>query len=75
MFSEEKACKEDYSELTYLIINKFGEINMGYEYRVCPFEDGNYAIVKKNISNDIKPIIDIDKSRLDIISYDVRMIV
>ena len=49
LFAEEKACKEDYSELTQLIINKFGEINMGYEYRVCPFEDGNYAIVKKKI--------------------------
>ena len=71
LFAEEKACKEDNPELTYVIINKFGEINMGYEYRVCPFEDGNYAIVeKKYIGNDIKPIIDIDKSRLDVIPYD-----
>ena len=39
---------------------------MGYKYRVCPFEDENYAIVEINyIGNDMKPNIDIDKSRLD----------
>ena len=44
---------------------------MGYIYRVCPFEDGNYAIVEINyIGNDTKPNIDIDKSRLDTIPYD-----
>ena len=44
---------------------------MGYRYCVCPFEDGNFAIAEINyIGNDIKPIIDIDKSRLDIIPYD-----
>ena len=36
LLAEEKAIKEDYPELRYLIINKFGDINMGYKYRVCP---------------------------------------
>ena len=45
---------------------------MGYKYRYkYPFEDGNYAIVEINyIGNDIKPNIDIYKSRLDVIPYD-----
>ena len=44
---------------------------MDYKYRVCPFEDGNYAIVEINyIGNDTKPNIDVDKSRLDTIPYD-----
>ena len=61
LLAEEKACKEDNPELRYLIINKFGDINMGYKYRVCPFEDGNYALVETNyIGINIKPIIDIE---------------
>ena len=44
---------------------------MVYKYRVCPFEDGNYAIIEINyIGNDMKPNIDIDKSRLDTNPYD-----
>ena len=71
LLAEEKACKEDNPELRYLIMNKFGDINMGYKYRVYPFEDGNYAIVEINyIGNEVKPDISIDKSRLDIIPYD-----
>ena len=45
LLAEEKAIKEDNTELRYLITNKFGDISIGYKYRVCPFEDGNYAIV------------------------------
>ena len=71
LLAEEKACKEDNPELRYLIINKFGDISMVYKYRVCPFEDGNYAIIEINyIGNDMKPNIDIDKSRLDTNPYD-----
>ena len=29
LLAEEKACKEDNPELRYLVINKFGGINMG----------------------------------------------
>ena len=66
LLAEEKASKEDNPELRYLIRNKFGDINMSYKYRVCPFEDENYGIVEINyIGNDMKPNIDIDKSRLD----------
>ena len=45
---------------------------MGYKYGYkYPFDDGNYAIVEINhIGNDIKPNIDIYKSRLDVIPYD-----
>ena len=44
---------------------------MGYKYRACLFEDGNYAIVEVNqIGNDVKPDINIDKSRLDVIPYE-----
>ena len=44
---------------------------MVYKYRVCPFEDGTYEIIEINyIGNDTKPNIDIDKIRLDTISYD-----
>ena len=69
--AEEKAFKEDNPELRYLIINKFGDINMGYKYLLSRFEEGNYSIVEINyIGNDTKPNIDIDKSRLDIIPYD-----
>ena len=54
-----------------MIINKFGEINMGYKYCAWPFEDGNYAIVEINyIGNDMKPDISIDKSGLDTVLYD-----
>ena len=71
LLAEEKACAEDNPELIYLIINKFGNINMGYKYCACPFEDGNYAIAEINyIGNDTKPNIDIDKSRLDTIPSD-----
>ena len=39
---------------------------MGYKYCVCPFEDGNYAMVGISyIGDNTKPNIDIDKSRLD----------
>ena len=48
----EKVWQEDNPELRYLIINKFGDINMGYKYRVCLFEDGNYAIVEINYIGD-----------------------
>ena len=35
------------------------------------FDDGNYAIVEINyIGTDMKPNIDLDKSRLDAILYD-----
>ena len=71
LLAEKKACKKDNPELRYLINNKFGDINMGYEYRVRPSEDGNYPIVELNyIGNDVKADINIDKSRLDVISYD-----
>ena len=44
---------------------------MGYKYRVCPFENGNYAIVEINyLGNDVKPDINIDKRRLEVIPYD-----
>ena len=57
--------------MRYLIINKFDDINMGYKYRACPFEDGNYAIVEINyVGNDMKPDINIHKSRLDANPYD-----
>ena len=36
LLAEEKAIKEEYPELRYLIINRFGDINIGYKYRVCP---------------------------------------
>ena len=43
---------------------------MGYKYRVFPFENGNYAIIEINyIGNDVKPDINIDKRRLDVIPY------
>ena len=71
IISWKKACKKGNPELRYLIINKFGDINTGYKYRVCPYEDGNYVIVEINyIGNDVKPDINIDKSRLDVIPYD-----
>ena len=41
IISRRKSYKKDNLELRYLIINKFGDINMGYKFRVCPFEDGN----------------------------------
>ena len=31
LLAEENACKEDNPELRYLIINKFGDINMEYK--------------------------------------------
>ena len=43
---------------------------MGYKYRVCPFEDGNYARAQNYIDNDRNSNITIDKSRLDTIPYD-----
>ena len=44
---------------------------MGYKYCVCPFEDGNYAMVGINyIGDNTKPNTDIDKSRLDTTSCD-----
>ena len=71
LLAEEKAIREDNPELRYLIINKFGDIDMDYKYRVCLFEDGNYAIVEINyIDNDMKADIIIDRSKLDIIPYD-----
>lgn len=71
LYAEEMANKEDNPELRYLIINEFGDIDIGYKYRVCPFEDGKYAIVKiEYTDSNKKPNIKIDKSRLDIISYD-----
>ena len=71
LLAEEKACKEDNPELRYMIINKFGDTNMVYKYRVCPFNDGNYAVVEINhIGNDKKPNINIHKSRLTVIPYD-----
>ena len=43
---------------------------MSYKYHLCPFEDGNYAIVEINyIGNDTNSNINIDKSRLDTIPY------
>ena len=48
LLAEGKVSKEDNQELRYLNKNKFGDITMGYKYRVCPIEDGNYAIVKIN---------------------------
>ena len=71
LHAEEMANKEDNPGLRYLIINKFGDINIGYKYRVCPFEDGKYAIVKIEYTDtNKKPNIEIDKNRLDIIPYD-----
>ena len=71
LLAEEKVIKEDNLELRYLIINKFGDINMGYKFRVCPFEDGNQAKVEIHcIENDMKPNINIGKRRLDAIPYD-----
>ena len=62
LLAEKKACKKDNPELRYLINNKFGDINMGYKYRVRPSEDGNYPIVELNyIGNDVKADINIDK--------------
>ena len=73
LLAEEKVIKEDNPELRYLIINKFGDINMGYKFRVCSFEDGNYATVEMHyIENDMKPNINIDESRLDAIPYDEK---
>ena len=44
---------------------------MGYNNGVCPFEDGNYAVLEINYTdNDMKPNININKSRLDTIPYD-----
>ena len=54
LLTGEKACQEDNPELRYLIINKFGDINMGYKYRACLFEDGNYAIVEIYYIDDNK---------------------
>ena len=71
LLAEEKVIKEDNLELRYLIINKFGDINMEYKFRVCPFEDGNQAKVEIHcIENDMKPNINIGKRRLDAIPYD-----
>ena len=71
LHAEEMANKEDNPELRYLIINEFGDIDIGYKYRVCLFEDGKYAIVKIEYTDSKKkPNKKIDKSRLDIISYD-----
>ena len=40
------------------------------------FDDGSYGIVEINyIGTDMKPNIDLDKSRLDAILYDVKTIV
>ena len=70
LLAEKKANKEVNRELRYLVINKFGDINMGYKYSVSSFEDGNHAIKEINyIGNDMKPIIDIYKSILDAIPY------
>lgn len=33
--------EENNNELKYLIVNKFGDVSIGYKYRVCPFENGN----------------------------------
>ena len=39
--------RENNSELRYLMVNKYGDITIGYKYRVSPFRDGEkYAIVK-----------------------------
>ena len=71
LLAEEKVIKKDNLELRYLIINKFGDINMGYKFRVCPFEDGNQAKVEIHcIENDMKPNINIGKRRLDAIPSD-----
>ena len=57
--------------MRYLIINKFGDINMSYKYCVCPFEGGNYNIVEINyIGNNMKPNIEIDRGRWNVIPYD-----
>ena len=71
LLAEEKEIKADNRELEHLIINKSGDINMGCKYRLCPFEDGNYAIVEINyIRNDKNLNINIDKRRIDTIPYD-----
>ena len=71
LLAEEKQIKADNPELEHLIINKSGDINMGYKYCLCRFEDGNYAIVEINyIRNDKNLNINIDKSKLDTIPYD-----
>ena len=71
LLAEEKEIKADNPELEHLIINKSGDINMGYKYRLCRFEDGNYAIVEINyIRNDKNLNINIYKSELDTIPYD-----
>lgn len=71
LLAKEKAWNEDNPKLRYLIINKFGGINIGHKYRVCHLDDDNYAIVEINyIGCDTKPIIDIDKNRLDVIPFD-----
>ena len=71
LYAEEMANEEDNPELRYLIINKFGHTYIGYKYRVCPFEDGKYAILKiEHTDTNKKPNIEIDKNRLDIIPYD-----
>ena len=42
-------------------------MSIGYEYRVCPFEDGNKFTIAKIEYNggDIEPSINIDKGRLN----------
>ena len=71
LLAEEKGIKEDNSVLRYLIINKLVDVNMRYKYGVCPFEKGNYSIVKINyIENDEEANIEIDMGRLDVIPYD-----
>ena len=71
LLAEEKAIKEDNQELRYLIINKLGDINIGYKHRVCPFEEGNYSIAEINyFGNDVEANIEIDRGRLDVIPYD-----
>ena len=68
LLAAEKVCKKDNPEFRCLIINKFGDTNMGYKHRVCPFEDRNHTIIKISyIGNEVKPHISIDKSRLDTI--------
>ena len=71
LLTGEKAWQEDNPELRYLILNKFGDINMYCKYWVCLFEDGNYVIVEINcIGDNTKSNIDVGKSRLDVIPND-----
>ena len=46
---EEKASIEENPELRYSIINKFVDINRGYKYRVCPFEDGKLCYSRNKL--------------------------